>query len=97
MLDKRPPPDFIEKLIFRKKCRPYVTSLKQMKMKERLAYAKLLDEYDKSYSKSDIWGPIIAQYIKKFYKKARIVGRENFEMLYPKQIYIAGAYVDMGK
>ena len=44
-----------------------------------------------------MWGPIIAEFLKTKFKQTRIIGRENFELLQPKKIWVTAAYMDMGK
>ena len=50
-----------------------------------------------SYNLPEVWGPIISSYLKENFKSTRIVGGENFELFSPKNIYVCGAFLDMGK
>ena len=80
-----------------KKCRPYLTDISQMTSSERLFYESRISAHEESYSDPAVWGPVIAKYLKSSYRSTRLVGSDNFQLLRPKEIYVCGAYLDMGK
>lgn len=96
-LDTRPTPDFIKECIAMKKCSPNHTTLQQMTAREKTFYFSRKEAYSDSYNLPEVWGPIISNYLKDKYKSTRIVGSENFELFSPKNVYVCGAFLDMGK
>ena len=68
-----------------------------MRKNERAHFENMVKKHEESYADPEVWGPIIAQYLRSSYKHTRVVGSENFEKLMPKQIYVCGGFLDMGK
>ena len=96
-LDKSPAPDFLQQCKDLNKCRPKITDISEMKTNEREFYQKHVEKFWESYENPTVWGPIISEFMKAKYKQTRIIGRENFEVLHPKKLYVTAAYMDMGK
>ena len=97
ILDKSNAPDFLQQCKDERKCQPHITNVSQMKPNARLAYEAKIEAHERSYEDPVVWGPVIARYLQSNYRKTRLVGTENFLALNPKEIYVAGAYLDMGK
>ena len=97
VLDVRPKPDFLKEIRDMKKCRAKVEKVSDMTPRERVMYEEHVAAYETSYGDCEVWGPIIAKMLNAKYKQTRIVGRECFEELFPKQIYVAGAFMNLGK
>ena len=91
VLDKRPPPNFLQECIENRKCRPALKDVKEMNKRERAYYQQRVERHQSSYINPEVWGPIISAYLRKSYKHSRIVGRENFEKLSPKNIQVTFA------
>ena len=68
-----------------------------MTAREKTFYFSQKDAYMESYNLPEVWGPIISSYLKENFKSTRIVGGENFELFSPKNIYVCGAFLDIGK
>jgi len=74
-----------------------LASVDQLNQKEKTAYDELVQSYWDTYNDPERWGPIIALHLKARYTQTRVIGKENFEELLPKKIYVAAAYMDMGR
>ena len=51
--------------------------------------------HDERYSHPDVWSKILYKFLK--YRDTKVVGSENFTDLRPDNIWVAGAFLDLGK
>ena len=77
--------------------RASITEIKDMTPRERGLYEEQVQAFENSYNEIDVWGPIIAKWLNTKFKSTRIVGKANIEEIFPKTVYVAAAYMDMGK
>lgn len=100
-IDTNPTPDIIAELKKMKNeeglplCRPEVTCKADMTRRERKHHDQREKWHEESYGRPDVWGRRVYRFFK--YKDTKVVGAENFTELRPEQIWVAGAFLDMGK
>ena len=78
VLDRAPLPDFLDQCKVMRRCRLDLDDIKNMNPRERAFYQTRVEAHLASYNKTEVWGPIIAEYLKTNYRHLRIVGCENY-------------------
>ena len=74
VLNTKPPPDFLVECKEMGRCRRFLTDVDQMNQKERTFYESRIEAWELSFNSAEMWGPVIAAYLKKSYKHTRIIG-----------------------
>lgn len=74
VLNTKPPPDFLAECkemggVWSKR-----TDVAELTPKERTFYESRIEAWELSFNSAEMWGPVIAAYLKQSYKQTRIVG-----------------------